>query len=52
MPVPRLRERIRDGLEGTSMPAWRHVLNDAEVDAVAAYVSQVLFHGTAAVASR
>ena len=43
MPVARLRTTIRDGLPGTSMPAWRHVLGPAEIDAVAAYVSRAFF---------
>lgn len=32
---------IRDGLPGTTMSAWRHVLSEAEIDAVAAYVMAV-----------
>jgi cytochrome c oxidase cbb3-type subunit III len=43
MPAARLRATIRDGLPGTSMPAWRHVLGRAEIDAVAAYVSRAFF---------
>ncbi len=43
MPAGLLRQRIREGLPGTSMPAWQHVLQPAEVDAVAAYVSRVFF---------
>ncbi|HET9822388.1 MAG TPA: c-type cytochrome [Burkholderiaceae bacterium] len=42
MPPPRLRQVILDGLPGTSMPAWRHVLKPAEVDAIAAYVSRAM----------
>lgn len=38
MPLQVLKQRIREGLPGTSMPAWQHVLRPAEVDAVAAYV--------------
>lgn len=33
-----LRERIRAGVPGTSMPAWGMVLNDAEIDAIVAYL--------------
>lgn len=29
---------ISDGMEGTSMPAWKQVLTPAEIDAVAAYI--------------
>lgn len=43
LPTPRLQQVVRDGLEGTSMPAWKHVLAPAEVEAVAAYVSRVFF---------
>jgi cytochrome c oxidase cbb3-type subunit 3 len=41
MPMALLKQRIREGLPGTSMPAWQHVLRPAEVDAVAAYVARV-----------
>ncbi|HZP86891.1 MAG TPA: c-type cytochrome [Burkholderiales bacterium] len=34
----RLKFVIREGLPGTSMPAWKHVLDAREVEAVAAYV--------------
>lgn len=43
MPPARLRQTILDGLPGTSMPAWRHVLRPAEVAAIAAYVGRVFF---------
>jgi cytochrome c oxidase cbb3-type subunit 3 len=43
MPLPLLRQRIREGLPGTSMPAWQAVLRPAEVDAVAAYVTRAFF---------
>ena len=48
MPAGRLRGVIRDGLDGTSMPAWKHVLRPAEIDAVAAYVMRAFFAGGAA----
>lgn len=38
MSAERLRQTIRDGLPGTSMPAWQHVLQPAEIEAVSAYV--------------
>lgn len=47
MPRQRLREVLREGLPGTSMPAWKSVLTPAEIDAVAAYVSRVLFRPAA-----
>jgi len=43
MPAARLRSTIRDGLPGTSMPAWRAVLAPAEIDAVGAYVARAFF---------
>jgi cytochrome c oxidase cbb3-type subunit 3 len=39
----RLRRVIRDGLPQTSMPAWKSVLQPAEIDAVIAYVARA-FH--------
>ena len=35
-----LEQRILVGIPGTSMPAWRNVLDDAEVDAIIAYLQQ------------
>lgn len=43
MPPALLRQRIREGLPETSMPAWRHVLSPADIDAVAAYVVRAFF---------
>lgn len=37
----RLRTAILEGLPGTSMPAWKSVLSEGEVEAVIAYVSRV-----------
>ncbi len=34
-----LREIIKSGKIDTSMPAWRHVLSDTEIDAIIAYIS-------------
>ena len=34
-----LREIIKSGLPKTSMPAWRHVLTDTEIDAIVAYIN-------------
>lgn len=45
MPLPLLRQRIREGLPQTSMPAWQHVLRPTEIDAVAAYVTRAFFRG-------
>jgi len=39
----RLRMVIREGLPGTSMPAWKSVLSENEVEAVIAYVNRA-FH--------
>lgn len=38
-----VRRVIREGLPGTSMPAWRTVLNDQEIEAVIAYMARA-FH--------
>ncbi len=38
MTSARLGDVIRNGLVNTSMPAWRGVFNDAQIEAVAAYV--------------
>ena len=43
MPLALLKQRIREGLPGTSMPAWEHVFRPGEVNAVAAYVTRVFF---------
>lgn len=43
LPAARLHETIREGLPGTSMPAWKHVLQPAEVEAVGAYVMRAFF---------
>jgi len=45
MPAALLRQRIREGLPGTSMPAWQHVLTAGEIDALAAYVARAMFRG-------
>lgn len=37
----RLRAVIRDGLPGTSMPAWRHVLADAQIEDIISYIRRV-----------
>ncbi len=34
----RLKNVILDGLPNTSMPAWRHVLSDNQIDALVAYI--------------
>ena len=39
----RLRNVIRDGLPGTSMPAWTSVLSENEIQALMAYISRA-FH--------
>jgi cytochrome c oxidase cbb3-type subunit 3 len=39
----RLRTVIRDGLPGTSMPAWKSVLTDPQVEDIIAYVGRA-FH--------
>ena len=39
----RLYQVIRDGLPGTSMPAWGNVLADHEIHSVIAYIGKVFF---------
>jgi cytochrome c oxidase cbb3-type subunit 3 len=39
----RLAATIREGLPGTSMPAWKDVLSDSDVDALVAYIGRA-FH--------
>ena len=39
----RLKKVIRDGLPGTTMPAWKSVLNDSQMNSVITYVSRA-FH--------
>ncbi len=38
-----LKERIQNGLPGTSMPAWRHVLKEREIDAIVAYIHRAFY---------
>ena len=55
MPPARLKQTIRDGLPGTSMPAWAQVLKPAEIDALADWITRVLYRpadGAQAVAVR
>ena len=41
MTLQRLHDVIADGLEGTTMSAWKHVLRQNQIDAIAAYVMRV-----------
>ena len=43
MTPARLRRAIEEGLEETSMPAWKNVLDKEEIDALIAYI-HVAFH--------
>ena len=45
MTPERLREVIKNGLEGTTMPAWKSVLTSEQIDAVVAYVMRVFIQG-------
>jgi cytochrome c oxidase cbb3-type subunit 3 len=38
----RLKQVIRDGLPNTSMPAWKAVLSDADIEALIAYIHRAL----------
>lgn len=37
-----LTQIIREGLSGTSMPAWKSVLSDAQIDAVVKYIHRAI----------
>lgn len=37
----RLKQTIRDGREGTTMPAWKSVLSDEQIEAVITYIDSV-----------
>jgi len=43
MPRSRLKERIKNGIPYSSMPAWKGVLTDREIESIIAYISRV-FH--------
>lgn len=47
----RLKQVIRDGLPGTTMPAWKSVLSDHQINAVIAYVARA-FHPLPAQAAK
>lgn len=47
MTKARLYKIITEGINGTSMPAWRHVLTQVQIEAVIAYIDRV-FHKLAA----
>ena len=49
MTKERLARSIREGLPGTSMPAWKRVLDAADIEALMAYISRA-FHPVAGVA--
>ncbi|MEN8205558.1 MAG: cytochrome c [Pseudomonadota bacterium] len=38
----RLKVAIMDGIEGTSMPAWRHVLDEGQIGDILAYLQRAL----------
>lgn len=48
----RLKQVIRDGLPGTTMPAWRDVLEDGQIDAVVTYVARAFYPLPAPAAGR
>ena len=55
LPRARLLATVREGLPGTSMPAWKAVLEPAEIEAVAAYVVRAFYRredGTASAAPK
>lgn len=38
MAASELRERIKNGVKGSAMPAWKYVLSDAEIEEIIAYL--------------
>ncbi|UCH42123.1 MAG: cytochrome c [Gammaproteobacteria bacterium] len=38
-----LRQRIREGLANTSMPAWKNVLDDEQIDQIISYIDEAFF---------
>jgi cytochrome c oxidase cbb3-type subunit 3 len=43
MTKTRLRKVINEGLPGTSMPAWKSVLSEQDIESVIAYVSRAFY---------
>ncbi len=39
-----LLDRIRNGLENTSMPAWKNVLSDSEIRQIIHYIDEAFYH--------
>jgi len=39
-----LRDRIRNGLANTSMPAWKNVLSDSEIRQIISYIDEAFYH--------
>jgi len=39
-----LLDRIRNGLENTSMPAWKNVLSDSEIRQIISYIDEAFYH--------
>lgn len=42
----RLKQVIREGIPGTTMSAWRHVLKEQEIDAIVSYVQRAFIKQT------
>ena len=51
MTKERLAQSIREGLPGTSMPAWKGVLIPADIEALMAYISRAFYPVAGVVAS-
>jgi len=43
MTKERLRAVIRNGLPGTTMSAWKNVLNDEQIDSIISYINRAFF---------
>lgn len=44
MTADMLLERIRNGLANTSMPAWKNVLSDTEMQQIISYIDEAFYH--------
>lgn len=42
----RFKDSIRDGVDGTAMPAWKNILSDGEIDNLIGYIEEQSLEGT------
>lgn len=41
-----LLEKIRHGLKNTSMPAWKNILNNSQINQIISYINEAFYPGT------